>query len=509
MRAFEEFRYWVRRAPTPERTATLVAVGVVLALLGWLLVPEGTPSPATTIATGTGSAVDAPVSGTASPTSTLTTGSSPAAPGAATGVPSSASPAGTSSVASSQAGCTSPPGSARGVTATEIKIAVTVADIAGPASNTLFGIPSADDGVALYRGLIDAINARGGIACRKVVARFYKVNPSDQADMHAKCLDAAQAGVYADIDAGGYGNSPEKGCFPQHGIVYFGNNFVFASEQDVHYPLLFSLQKFDLAYRNMVMALRDRGFFSPGNGFVKLGFIYRSCNKPTLEAMKGWLREAGIADEQLVSYDVGCPRGFASPADLQQAVLQFQSSGVTHLTTMEFLGDYANFTKIAQQQGFRPKYGVADDNLIQISYGNLRADPDNIDGAIAITPSRNGEERTPGIPRGAATERCDALLKEAGMPTTFENALGGVGGFACNQFWMMEAAMKHAASIEPTALAAGLQRAKSVEFSYPTGPNEFTGDRVTTGGQFWRVAQYFRECECWRVTDPTFRPGYP
>ena len=35
-----------------------------------------------------------------------------------------------------------------------------------------------------------------------------------------------------------------------------------------------------------------------------------------------------------------------------------------------------------------------------------------------------------------------------------------------------------------------------------------TGDRVTTAGQFWRVDQFFEDCECWRVIDPEFHPNY-
>ena len=39
------------------------------------------------------------------------------------------------------------------------------------------------------------------------------------------------------------------------------------------------------------------------------------------------------------------------------------------------------------------------------------------------------------------------------------------------------------------------------------GPNDFqAAPRTTTGGQFWRVAQFFRDCSCWRLTDRDFKP---
>ena len=46
----------------------------------------------------------------------------------------------------------------------------------------------------------------------------------------------------------------------------------------------------------------------------------------------GWLQQAGVSSSQIVTYDVGCPDGFANPSDIQQAILKFQGSGVTHVT---------------------------------------------------------------------------------------------------------------------------------------------------------------------------------
>jgi hypothetical protein len=63
--------------------------------------------------------------------------------------------------------------------------------------------------------------------------------------------------------------------------------------------------------------------------------------------------------------------------------------------------------------------------------------------------------------------------------------------------------------MQPEAMAAGLQRTKSIVFSFPQGPNDFTAPRTTTGGQYWRVDQFFKSCGCWRVADATFRPTHP
>ena len=57
-------------------------------------------------------------------------------------------------------------------------------------------------------------------------------------------------------------------------------------------------------------------------------------------------------------------------------------------------------------------------------------------------------------------------------------------------------------------LQAGLQRTKSIDFSYPQGANDFTGNRVTTGGQFWRVVQFMPSCKCWQVVQRDFKRGF-
>jgi hypothetical protein len=81
-------------------------------------------------------------------------------------------------------------------------------------------------------------------------------------------------------------------------------------------------------------------------------------------------------------------------------------------------------------------------------------------------------------------------------------------GHACDQLWMLQAAVSQAPQLSPLGLQAGLQRAKSIDFSFPQGPNNFTGDRVTTGGEFWRVVQFMPSCKCWQVIQRDFRPGF-
>src|SRR5438552_1885542 len=75
-------------------------------------------------------------------------------------------------------GCVWPPGSDQGVSAGQIKIAITLVNIVGPAGNAYFGVPPVEEQQQDYQAVLDELNASGGAACRKLVAQFYTVNPA-------------------------------------------------------------------------------------------------------------------------------------------------------------------------------------------------------------------------------------------------------------------------------------------------------------------------------------------
>ena len=516
---FAEFREWLHSASTASRASTAAAAAIAIALVAWLLVPSSDDEPAD-------------VSAVAQPEGSVATAGSTAHPGAAPSVDAAEAPTlpsggDASSVAAAptsttvpnapgvttptptarSTGCTSPPGPAPGITATQIKIAIGNTEVIGPAGNDLFGIPPSEYLRAEYEAVIDAINRSGGVACRKLVADFYKINPADRASMQQQCLDIAESGVFAVFDDGGWGSvSPNTvTCFAQHRVLYLGAYFLSNAQVQRLFPYVFAFYNYEGLYRTTAAALAGRAFFQPSNGFVKLGFLYRDCYPDAVNAYLTALRSVGVTEAQIIRYNLGCPSAFASPADIQQAVLTFQRNQVSHVTTAYALGDFASFTKIAEQQRFRPKYGLPDETLIPISYGNMRADPRNLAGAIAITASRNGEEHTPGMTPSAGSARCNGIMTSRGLKTVYDEPTGA--GNACSLLWIFQTAMQNAPSLDRTSFAQGLNRARSVEVSYPQAPNDFSGTRVMTGGQFWRAAQYILECECWRVTDPAFQPS--
>jgi hypothetical protein len=104
------------------------------------------------------------------------------------------------------------------------------------------------------------------------------------------------------------------------------------------------------------------------------------------------------------------------------------------------------------------------------------------------------------------TARCNAIYQLHGQAPVYQQPIGA-GGDVCDELWMFAAALAHDPTLSQTGLAAGLHAAGSVDFSYPQGPNNFSGNGVTTGGQYGRTDQFMTSCDCWRVIDPLFHPS--
>jgi hypothetical protein len=392
-------------------------------------------------------------------------------------------------------------------------VAVAITNIQGPFTNKSLGLPSPADEENAYKAVIAGLNASGGAACRQVVPDYVQINPADPSDLQSKCLQIGQAGVFALLDGGGAAGVGGQGalCYAHSHIPFFGGlNYLSANEVTGNYPYLFDIAStLDALDHNTVFALRDEGFYSASNGFKKLGLLYSTCVPGLAGEVTGWLTQAGVPSSQVETFNFGCPVGGAfSPSLFQQAELKFKQDGVTNVMSSGLANYVADFTRVAQPQGYKPIYGLPDEDVVPLTYNNPANGPDytNLAGALLVTNAAYGEERTPGMSSSPETAKCNGYLQSVGLPTAEQQ---GLGGQACDEVWMFAAAADHAPTLSREGLAAGLQAAKSVAFSYPEGPNDFSGSHVTAGGQYWRMDKFMSSCNCWQVIDPTYHPSFP
>lgn len=545
MTPFQQFRLWGRRAPAIERATAAVAAALVLAVLCWLVVPaSGHKSPAASVGVSgaqSGASGGGPSSAGVSGTGTLTgagggaatsqtaTGGAGGSTGGSSGGSAGGSPGGIAGGGASGAGGTSsapgqtaagvsggstgaqtasrcPSSSDQGVNGNQIKIAIIVLNIVGPAANTTFGIESPSEQQAQYTAMINYVNGTGGVACHKLAPVFFTGDALDQSGLQTLCTNIIAAKPFFVIDYGAYYSYPQIAtCYPQAQIPFYSSQILPLQLQQQYYPYMFGKELKEQLYKDTAFALAQKGYLAHIDGLHKLGVLYSDCVAQVPGEAVGYFNQAGVSSSNISKFDVGC-NTTTPPSTLQQAIVQFEENHVAYVTEINDQGDVANFTTIAAKQDFKPNYLLPDDGIVPIVTGAQKPDPNNFNGAIAITPDRFGEEFTPGSVPTPATKRCDAIMTAAGQPTTYKSP-DGAAGQICDNIWMLAAAIGHAPVLQRNALAAGLQIAGSVAYSFPYGPNSF-GRGVNYGGEAWRVDKFSATCACFQVIDPTFHPPF-
>src|SRR5207249_8936566 len=106
--------------------------------------------------------------------------------------------AGAAATAASEDKCAGLAPTDQGVTASEIFVAVPLINLGGDVGNETFGIRK--DLEAVANAAAAGINADGGVACRKLRIKTYRVNPLNQNEQRSKCLEIIADKPFAVID---------------------------------------------------------------------------------------------------------------------------------------------------------------------------------------------------------------------------------------------------------------------------------------------------------------------
>ena len=532
MTPFLQLRLWLRRAAVSERLTVAAVAALVLSLAVWAALPVGS-SPGSTLSSSpsspdgatpsspTGQPAAAGTTGRVSPPGTTggtTTGGLPATRGAGsattggigtTGGVTGGSPVPgrvPSPVTSSTCG---PTGSSdQGVTTSTVRIDVTLANLQGQAGNSLAGIPSAEVQQQMFEAALADLNKRGGVKCRKVVAKYYKVNPLDQSSLQQVCLDIVADKPFSLLDVGlssPIGSTTPRNCPPKNKIPSFGSASMGQSELSTYGPYQFSYYPVaERTVHNAIKGLAQLGWFKDAK---VVGLLEQQCIPNLNTIARRDLKALGFADKKLSAFDFGCTNGIPSPSDTAAAVLQFQRAGVTHV--FDDGGVYANFfSQQAAKQGFRPKYGLGDQATIALfSQPGLGPDANNFAGGLVITGTRYGEERTAGQKRSALTLRCDAAMRARGLPGSWESP-NGFSGVACSQVAMFANAANSSPGLRRNELAGALRALGKADLPYPAGPADFTTTGGQNGGGYWRPTVFVKDCRCFRLYRSTFTADF-
>jgi hypothetical protein len=423
--------------------------------------------------------------------------------------PASASTAATNTL-SSTSGCVK--GTAQGVTSSTVTLAVTgVAISGGSITNATIGVPSVQAQEHDWNTVANSINKAGGAGCRKILLKFYSVNPVDAANAQQECLAIAASKPFMVLDVGALSAVNASDCVPTAKVSY-ASQYLTPDQLSKYYPYYLQLLGVPVSdLRNSILGFNQLGYFKPAKGFKKLGVLYATCNPALIIAERATLKQAGVPKSKIVEYNLGCPAGQTyTQAIVQPAVLAFKSAGVTDVTSASAGTSAAVFTQVAAQQNYKPQYLLASDTVaLPNTTGSVVPDSPNLNGAVNVTSQAYGEETSPNFKPSSGSQKCNALFSGAGGTTVYKS-LDGYEGVACNYLWYVQGILDHATSLKPAQLPVALHSVGVINYSYPFGPVNYSAapKNAPYGVGYWRAETYASSCKCWHVPNPTWNPPF-
>lgn len=368
-------------------------------------------------------------------------GGVPAAPGAgAADGPASSGVVGQGGTAGSAAGGTGSGGqvapaaaSARapGVTDSEIRIGITIADDAGKANAALgAGAVTQGDVSRSYQVVAAAVNRAGGILGRKIVIEEFHYDitsggTADAVEQSACEYFTKDRPVFAIV--GSSGSDISKQCTARAGMLLLGSSLSNSDEKTFRdWPLYLEPTAISLTRQARLYAkgLKDMGFFDRTS---KLGLV-------TVDS-SSFTRAASVLDAELQRYGQRiAERQYVAPgqrqsdlgnqgAQISSAVLRFRQQGIDRVLFLDGSGTLTLlFMNNAESQKYRPRYGL----LTQSAFGVLRSagvpKEQLVESrAIGWFPRIDGTRSTDFIaPPGEAA--CLRIYREAGMAFDSTNA---------------------------------------------------------------------------------------
>lgn len=434
------------------------------------------------------------------PTATVTT---PTSRPVSSNKPGSSRPGSAKPTASAAPACTGMRASGPGVTATSVKVVTTNLSLAGPIGNSAFNVRS--DLTKIAQALADDINAKGGVACgRKIVLKQYDVNPLDANDQKTKCLQIQQDAPLIVIDFGGYLTTTARKCFADAKIPMTEATPFGTDELKTSYPYVFGMRNVaEQAVHQGIIGLNARGFFTIP-AVAKVGLFEDSCAPSVNKQIESDLNQIGIPSNKLSTFTLGCDIA-AQPNQILQAVLQHKGDRVSHVFLATSNTNEQNYVKLADAQGFHPRYGMSDygESMTQSGAGNWVK---SFDGAVGITSSHMGEfasgQSNPDL------KECDATMKRHGVPGFSSEAKDTAVAGYCDMFKFFAAIMDKGGP-NPTreSMAVTVSTLGAFVDGY-IGDGVFNRPGKITGGDFQRELQYHADCGCWKIVDKTMAPDY-
>lgn len=455
---------------------------------------QPTASPGSTAAGGGG---DAPTS-----TGGTATGSGASATAQAAGEQSSGT--GANRAAGPQSGGAQvgrgPTGVGPGVTASTIKVGIYTAQGFGKFAAQFGASITTGNNTAQAQAVIDYLNAHGGVAGRKIVPVFHDFDITSgetgiDREYQAACTAWTQDDhVYAVVNPVGTADDALYQCLSKAGVITISAGdakdatFFQKYANWFYQPIDINLRRI---YVNLVEGLAPAGFFG---SHPKVGVVY--ADTPTDKAAVDYgLRPALARRGMSLAATFAAPTDNSANAAYSNAVLHFQSQGITHVLFSSDASPY-EFERDADQQKYYPRYALQSKNSPSTIQGLMPATAQHGTMGVGWQPMNDVDAaHDPGV-ISARQALCLKIMKDAHQDTSSRAALVFAYWY-CDNLFFLQASLAHA----PSFAAAGFRQGAESLADFPSASTyrvSMAPGRLHDGAAQIRLFAFKDDCSCYQ-----------
>lgn len=350
--------------------------------------------------------------------------------------------------------------------------------------------------------VVDYVNSHGGIANRQIKPIYYEVDRSQQNQGQRMCAAFTEDNHVALMVV----QSPEDGtivqCAADHKtplvLSGFDNSYIdqerFAKIGDYYYTTTNFLA--DRREKTYVDSLVSQGLLSKSSKVGLLTFDNPDIKRSVAKSLKPALAAHGIT----VADEVVYPDTIESP--WPNYVLQFQTHDIDRVLFAAGGGSIVPilFMRAADNQGFRPQYGLASDNFLGFVASNVPKS--QLEGARAIgwVPYADLSADFGATPAASSNNAlCREIMTKGGEPPS-----AGFGLGYCDGLFFLKRTLDAAGQVSPAALAAAVAALGDSYTSVWHYGSRFGAGRHD-GADVVRPAAFDGGCTCFRYTGPASR----
>jgi hypothetical protein len=359
----------------------------------------------------------------------------------------------------------------------------------------------------IFRGLVTAMNARGGLKGRRILPVTADTDTASNdwsRDFQAACerltrdekVAAVVGYVFAHIDA-------FEACLAKAGVPHLSGAYTVGDEQTLRsFPGLVgtSALSADRRYRLQLEAPLREGYLTKQS---KIGLLLDACAeqaRAVKRTVEPFMKQAGLTEAARVT--MSCPAGAGdvgpAAAQVQSAVLRFRENGVDRVFIEGV--PLVVFAQAAESQAYRPGYIVTSTAGGAAVQANIPpAQAANVHG-YGWMPSIDVDLRNQ-PPRTSSQKRCMGLLETQGIkPAQYNDYLAAFT--TCDGLFLYEALLTRT---NGDTAAPNIARAVGGLGTSYAGVNVYGGRTALSAGDRDAPTQYRpwawgSSCSCFRYT---------